>query len=92
MPPRRHPMPDATAHLVPDTLHPRTPRRRLGNCPTCAGAVLADSWEQVQGTWRPQGPCVSPVQGDPHDCATALIQYAAHWQYIVRLVKPRRFP
>jgi hypothetical protein len=74
------------------TLPYTPPQRRLGNCPTCACTVLADAWKQVQGTWQPQGPLWTPVLGDSHDCATALIDYAARWQYIVRLVEPRRFP
>jgi hypothetical protein len=62
---------------------PPPPARRLGPCPTCGCTVLADAWygEPLQ----PLGACVTPVQGEPHDCTLALVQYAARWQYIVRL-------
>jgi hypothetical protein len=48
-------------------------------------AVLAEAW--YGEPLRPLGACVRPVSGDPHDCALALIQYAARWGTIVRLYK-----
>jgi hypothetical protein len=71
----------------------RAPQRRLGPCPTCRLTVMADAWLWSTSTgWQPDGPCVSPVCGESHDCATALIDYAARWQHTVRLAEPRRFP
>jgi hypothetical protein len=87
--PRQRPHPPAPPADAP----PYTPpQRRLGPCPTCGLTTLADGWALVEGTWQPQGPMQSPVRGDPHDCATAVISNAAHWQFTVRLVEPRRFP
>jgi hypothetical protein len=62
---------------------PPPPARRLGPCPTCGCTVLADAWGSEP--LHPVGPCTSPVTDDPHDCAVALLQYAARWQFIVRL-------
>jgi hypothetical protein len=89
MPRHRPPPPAPTADAPPYT----PPQRRLGPCPTCGLTTLvADGWALVKGTWHPQGPMQSPVCGDPHDCTTATLQYAAHWQHILRLAEPRRFP
>jgi hypothetical protein len=66
------------------------PQRRLGPCPRCACTTLvAEGWALVEGTWQPQGPMQSPCFGEPHDCATALIQYAARWQYTLVLARVR---
>jgi hypothetical protein len=66
-----------------DRIPPPPPARRLGPCPTCGCTVLADAW--TQEPLRPVGPCTRPVTGEPHDCALALLQHAARWQYWVRL-------
>jgi hypothetical protein len=69
------------------------PTRRLGPCPACHSTVLAAHWEERKGADpQPSGELWSPVVGEPHDCAAALIRNAAHWQYAVRLATPRRFP
>jgi hypothetical protein len=73
--------------------HTVSPQRRLGNCPNCSCTVLAGAWLWNTSTgWQPDGPVVSPVFGDVHDCAVAMIQDASHWQHVVRLTMPRRFP
>lgn len=59
------------------------PSRRLGPCPDCGCTVLAAYW--LDNPLHPMGPCTSPVTAQAHDCAVALIQYAARWQYLVRL-------
>jgi hypothetical protein len=64
---------------------PPPPARRLGPCPACGCTVLADAWHGEP--LRPIGPCTSPVKGDPHDCALALVQYAVRWGWVVRLYK-----
>jgi hypothetical protein len=74
------------AHTVP-------PGRHIGSCPTCGCAVMSLQWTlDAVGDWIPLAPLVTPALGNPHDCAVALIQDASHWQYVVRLAQPRRFP
>ena len=68
------------------------PVRCLGPCPGCGCTVIEDTWEQHGTTGVPIGTRLTPVRGDVHDCAVAVIQHAAHWQYTLRLVEPRRFP
>lgn len=46
---------------------------------------------------RPAGvhvfePPRNPLTDEIHDCTATLLQYAARWQHVVRLVAPRRFP
>jgi hypothetical protein len=73
--------------------HAVSPQRRLGPCPTCGATVLATQWAlDAVGDWQPQGALESPILGDPHDCAVAVIQNASHWQYGMRLAMPGRFP
>lgn len=35
--------------------------------------------------WQPMQPPLEPLTGAEHDCALALIRYAARWQYIVAM-------
>ena len=44
------------------------------------------------GTWDSQGHAWVTPMGALHDCTVTLIRSAAAWQYVVRLVEPRRFP
>jgi hypothetical protein len=76
-------MPKPKPRPTEDRTPPPPPARRLGPCPQCGLTVLAAAWREAP--LRPQGPCTSPVTDQDHDCALALLQYAARWQFLVRL-------
>lgn len=68
---------------------PWKPQKTLVPCQFCSCTVLRMTWNGALNRWTTLDPPVSPLTGERHDCALALLHHATRWQYLVALM-PRR--